>query len=186
MRILIIGMSLISLLLPISTLAAETNQRDYSVSFGYGAGSLITFKKIFSEDNAFQYYAEAGFGATHAAYSSTAYGSTTSYSTNNQYYSASLGTRYFLSHEKFADFLFLALTQSYSKYSYSLITGYSSVKTTQATLGYGLEYFLDTHLSVEASAGIQFAYSKFDTATSNSTQRMQSFPGIRTAITYYW
>lgn len=182
MRHLSLCFGIAFLIVSFSADAADTNQKDYAVSFGVGSGSGLTLKKALSESTWIFANASLSSGKSSAQYTSG--GSTFGYSSTSRNYSMSVGVRQYLSNDKLSKFIQLSLGETYSKYSTNGTQ--SSSRGYGATAGYGLEYFLDTHLSVEGTVGLSYTYMPGNSSTSNVSSRSMSFPVVGTAITYYW
>lgn len=183
MRHLNLGFGFIFLCISFAAVAADTNQKDYAVAFGVGSGSGLSVKKALSESTWIYAIGSMSAGKTEGQYSSG--GSTVSISTTTRNYSMSAGVRQYLSNEKLSKFIQLSLGETYSKYSSDGVSP-SSSRSYQATAGYGLEYFIDPHLSVEGTVGLNYNYVPGNSANPNVTSRSMSFPVVGTAITYYW
>lgn len=161
---------------------ADTDQKDYAVSFGVGAGSGLSVKKALSESTWIFANASMYAGKSTGQYTSGA--TTISYNATNRSYSLSAGVRRYLSNDKLSKFIQLSLGESYSKYSGDGY--YSSQRFYGATAAYGLEYFLDTDLSIEGTVGLSYSYSPGSSSAPNVSSRNMSFPVVGTAISYYW
>jgi hypothetical protein len=161
---------------------ADTDQKDYAVSFGVGAGSGLYFRKALSESTWIFAGASIWAGKSTGQYTSGA--TTVSVNTTTRSYSVSAGVRQYLSNNKLSKFIQLSLDESYSKYSGDGY--YSSYRHYGATGGYGLEYFLDTHLSIEGTVGLSYSYTPDTSSMSDVSNRGMSFPVVGTAISYYW
>lgn len=173
---------IVFLVVSISADAADTNQKDYAVSFGVGSGSGLSVKKALSESTWIFANASMSAGKSTGQYTSGA--TTVSVNTTSRSYLLSAGVRQYLSNDKLSKFIQLSLGESYSKYSGD--GSYSSMRSYGATAGYGLEYFLDTHLSIEGTVGLSYSYFPGNASTPNVSSRAMSFPVVGTAITYYW
>ncbi len=165
------------LVVSLSAAADDIVRPDIGVSYGYQG---LAFRKALSENTLM--YLGANIGRmrfeSHPAYAAAP----NDISTNS--YSILAGARYYLSHAKLSDFVQVELSSSYSN-----TPSASSSPTTRnwgTTLAYGLEYYLDPHLSIEARAGLGFGYSKSSYSQGSSTNRSVSIPAVGTAITYYW
>lgn len=173
---------IVFLVVSFSADAADTNQKDYAVSFGVGSGSGLSVKKALSESTWIFASASIAAGKSTGQYTSGA--TTVSVNTTTRSYSLSAGVRQYLSNDQLSKFIQLSLGESYSKYSGDGY--YSSQRFYGATAGYGLEYFLDTDLSIEGTVGLSYSYSPGNSYTPNLSSRSMSFPVVGTAITYYW
>lgn len=180
-----LSLGFVFLFVSFSATAADTlatNQKDYAVSFGVGSGSGLSVKKAISETT--WIFANASMSAGKSAGQFTSGGTTVSISTTNRSYSMYAGIRQYLSNEKLSKFVQLSLGETYSKNSGDGFE--SSAKAYAATAGYGVEYFLDAHLSVEGTAGLNYSYTPGNSSTPGVSSRNMSFPVVGTAITYYW
>jgi hypothetical protein len=198
MRYISLGFAFVCLLVSLSADAAE---RDVSVSFGLGSEGGLNFRKAVSDR--LTVFAGASMSTSKSTTNSYNYSTfngvntstTTTNSSTAKNYSMSLGTRLYLSKETISSFTLLSVGESYSKSSsgdinYSLN---SSLRSYFANVGYGLEYFIDPHFSIEAIAGCSMFYtpsvevsSIYSSSSYSSSSRSISFPNIGTAITYYW
>ena len=161
---------------------ADTNQKDYAVSFGVGLGGGLSVKKALGESTWVFASASMYGGKSTGQYTS---GTTTvSVNTTSRSYFLSAGVRQYLSNDKLSKFIQLSMGESYSKYSGDGY--YSSGRTYGATAAYGLEYFLDTDFSVEGTVGLSYSYSPGNSYSSNVSTRSMGFPVVGTAISYYW
>jgi hypothetical protein len=197
MRYISSGFAFVCLLVSFSAEAAE---RDIGVSFGLGSEGGLTFRKVVSDK--LTVFAGASMSTSKSTTNSYNYSTfngvntstTTTNSSTAKNYSMSLGTRLYLSKETISSFTLLSIGESYSKYS-SGDTYYSpnSSRSYFANVGYGFEYFIDPHLSIEAIAGCSMFYTppvenlSVDGSYSySSSSRSITFPNVGTAITYYW
>lgn len=173
---------IVFLVVSFSADATDTNQKDYAVSFGVGSGSGFSVKKALSEST--WIFANASLYVGKSEGQSTFGGTTFSVNTTSRGYSMSAGVRQYFSNDKLSKFIQLSMGESYSKNSSNGY--YSSGRSYGAIAGFGLEYFLDTHLSVEGTVGLSYSYVPGDSSTSNVSFRSMSFPVVGTAISYYW
>jgi hypothetical protein len=182
MRHLSLCFGIVYIVISYSADAAETNQKDYAVSFGVGAGSGLSVKKALSETTWF--FANASMSTGKSEGQITSGGSTITVSTSYRGYSMSAGVRQYLSTEKLSKFIQLSLGETYSKNSGNGFE--SSGRSYTATAGYGLEYYIDTNLSVEGTMGLSYTYTPGNSSTPDVSSRNMNFPVVGTAITYYW
>jgi hypothetical protein len=179
------GFGFVFLFVSFSAVAADTsdtNQKDYAVSFGVGSGSGLSLKKALSESTWIFANASISAGKTQGQYTSG--GTTFSRNSTSRNYSMSVGVRQYLSNEKLSKFIQLSLGEGYSKYSSDGLD--SSSRSYAAMAGYGLEYFLDTRLSVEGTVGLSYNYIPGNSSTPEVSSRSMGFPVVGTSITYYW
>ncbi len=178
-----LGFGFVFLLVSFSAVAVDTNQKDYAVSFGVGSGSGLSIKKALGEST--WIFANASLSAGKTEVQNTFNGATVTTSSTNRNYSMSAGVRQYLSNEKLSRFIQLSLAETYSTFSSNGLPQTSS-RSYVATAGYGLEYFIDTHISVEGIVGLNYTYNPSSSSLSNVSSRNTSFPVVGTAITYYW
>jgi hypothetical protein len=191
MRTSILAASLLLSVFSFTASAEDGPRKDISLGATFGYQGLA-LRKLVDENNLI--FLGIGYGKTMSDSRNT-YGTSTASSNGNSHdYYWTTGVRHYLSNDKLSSFIELELTGSHGSgtNSYSDSTsGSSSVKSTAAILGYGLEYFLDAHLSVEARAGIGYGYSRSESSYSSSsngstTSKDIYLPTVGIAITRYW
>lgn len=159
--------------------AESTPRQNWGLSYGYQG---LAIRKNLSENTLA--YLGVNYGKsnleTHST-SSNAILLSNSGTSSNRTYTASIGARYYLANEKLSDFVQIELDESYSN-----VDSITSTRSHSATLGYGLEYYLEPLVSVEARAGVRYTYSKIETYLTSSSTRNTSIPVVGIAITRYW
>lgn len=182
MRHLGFVIGVISLVVSFSAVAEDKNQKDYAVAFGVGSGSGLSVKKALSDSTWIFVNFSMSSGKTEGQYTSG--GITVNMNATTRTYSMLAGVRQYLISEKLSKFIQLSLGENYSK---SSTQGFQfSSRSYTAIAGYGLEYFIDPHLSVEGTVGLNYSYVPGNSANPGVTSRNMSFPVVGTAITYYW
>lgn len=191
MRISSLAASLLLFVYAFSASAEDSPRKDINLgaSFGYQG---LALRKLVNEDNLV--FFGIGYGKSMSDSRSTFSTSTSSSNGNFNDYYVTAGVRHYLSNDKLSSFFELELTGSHGSgtTNYSDGTsGSSSSNSTTAILGYGLEYFLDAHLSVETRAGVGYGYSKSESSYSSSssgssTSKAIYLPTVGIAITRYW
>jgi hypothetical protein len=191
MRISSLAASLLLFVCSFSASAEDSPRKELSLgtSFGYQG---LALRKLIDENNLV--FFGVGYGKTMSDSRNTYSSTTASSALNSNNYYVTTGVRHYLSNDKLSSFIELELTDSRSSGTNNYSGGSSgniSGNSTTAILGYGLEYFLDTHLSVEARAGVGYGYSKSESSSgSSSTTRITSkdiyLPTVGISITRYW
>jgi hypothetical protein len=189
MRIAGLVLGFISIVSSLPASADDSRRKDLNLGVSYGYQGLA-LRKLVNQDNAIFLGVDYGKGTSE---SRSLYSSSTSLSNSNtDGYSFTTGIRHYLSSETLSSFIELELgyyhTNGSSNYSGSSST--SSGHSSMAIIGYGLEYYLDAHFSIEARAGLGYSYttSKYSSSTSqgDSTSKTYSLPTIGIALTRYW
>lgn len=182
---LVLGLMFFVSALPASADDSPRQNLNIGVSYGYQG---LALRKTLGENALVYIGVSYGSSSAETQITTTFNGSpvTNSSSTTSHTYGGSLGGRYYLSSKKLSDFIQLELGQAYTT-----VDGSSSpTKPTWATVGYGLEYYLDPHLSLEARVGATYTHGKTSWSVSGSqtsvTTKSTSIPVVGIAITYYW
>jgi hypothetical protein len=178
MRILKLGIWFVSLFV-VSIAYAENSPRQslgMGISYGYQG---LALRQIFGKDNLF--YLSGNYGKSNFEASAQFNGTTTSDTSSSRNFSVGVGVRHYLSDEKLSDFVQVELDKGYASDNFG-----SSSRIYSATMGYGFEYFLDSHVSVEARTGVRYSYIRAGASSSSSTVRSTSIPVVGIAITRYW
>lgn len=173
-----IGWGVVCFAISCTAVAEEAIQRDFGISFG--SDSSLTFRKALSENTAV--FAGVGLWSGKTEMQSTYNGVVINDSYSSTGYSITAGVRHYFGKDKLSNFVQMSLTDTIVKYS----DGSAAPVFWQAGIGYGVEYFIDTRLSVEGMARANMSYQKYDSSTYRTVSKSIQTPTVTVALNYYW